>query len=629
MNRRLALALALTLPLPLLPLLTAQAAAPAYTVKALKITTTVASETALGTPATCVVDADLYTPAGVTKDHPAPAILATNGFGGSKADQASLGRAFATKGYVVLSYSGLGFGSDPSTPGSGSSCKITLDDREHDGAAGSQLIDFLGGIKKADDGTTVDYVTRDAKAHDGKAHKGDVRVGMVGGSYGGEIQFAVAGVDPRLDTIVPMITWNDLSYSLAPNNTSLTGSGVSYAVPGAEKVDWTSLFFALGIADGVQGAIATTDPTRLAPCPNFDDRACPAKVQMDALGYPLQSTIDFARHASVTSYLKDIKIPTLLGQGQADTLFTLREAAATYAALKARHVPVKMIWQQWGHSNGAVPGEFDLGKPDSNYEGRVITAWFDHYLKNKGPAPALDFSYYRDWLDKGDASKAFTSAPSYPLPGSTTLVASGSNLVVAGHKVTDGSATIAVPAGGVPMSYTETSALDQSQPVRDAAGATTALSTGPLASDLEVVGIPTATLQLSSPTASAVDPGAMLVAFVKIYDVAPDGTIALAHRVISPIRVADLSKPVQVSLPGMVHRFAKGHSLELVVSLSDAAYKGNTLAQVLTLSTSAAHPTVLVLPGTTNRKAVHRLLTVRRGRSRGPTRRWPSATRRR
>ena len=604
MKRRPALALALLASAPLLGYVS-HAATPAYTVKSLKITTTVASESALGTPQTCVVDADLYTPAGVSKAHPAPAILATNGFGGSKADQAGLGVAYAKKGYVVLSYSGLGFGSSPDVAGSGSGCKITLDDREHDGAAGSQLIDFLGGIKKADDGTTVDYVTKDAKAHDGKAHKGDVRVGMVGGSYGGEIQFAVAGIDPRLDTIIPLITWNDLSYSLAPNNTSLA-KGVSYTTPGTEKIDWTTLFFGLGIADGLQGAFATQDPTRLGPCPNFADQACVAKAQMDTLGYPLQSTIDFARNASVGTYLKNITIPTLLGQGQADTLFTLHEAAATYSALKSRKVPVKMIWQQWGHSNGAVPGEFDLAKPDSNYEGKVITAWFDYYLKGVGKAPALDFSYYRDWLDKGNAAPAFTSVPSYPLPGTTTLVGSGSSLVTAGTKIVAGSATIAVPAGGLPLSYTETSALDQSQPVRDAPGATTSLSTGPLTQDIDVIGIPTATLQISSQTAAATqaaDPGGMLVAFVKLYDVAPDGTVDLAHRLIAPIRIADIGKPVQVSLPGIVHRFAKGHTLKLVVSLSDAAYKGNSLAQVLTLSTSTAQPTTLTLPGRLNPRA--------------------------
>jgi predicted acyl esterase len=602
-NRRTAVApLALVLALPVLAAIpAAHAAAPVYTVKALKITTTVASESALGTPATCVVDADLYTPTGTTKAHPAPAILTTNGFGGSKDDQAGLGKAYAAKGYVVLSYSGLGFGSSASTPGSGSGCKITLDDREHDGAAGSQLIDFLGGLKTADDGTKIDYVKTDAVAHDGKKHAGDVRVGMVGGSYGGEIQFAVAGIDPRLDTIIPLITWNDLAYSLAPNNTSLPSStSVSYATPGTEKIDWTTLFFGVGIADGIQATVATSDPTRVGPCPNFADEACVAKAQMDALGYPDPTTIAFARNASVASYIDKITIPTLLGQGQADTLFNLHEATATYTALKARKVPVKMIWQQWGHSHGPVPGEFDLAKPDTNYEGRVITAWFDHYLMDKGAAPALDFSYYCPWLDKGNAAPAFTSVPSYPLAGTTTLYGSGTSLTPLRSAVVSATSTIAVPAGGVPLSYTETSALDQSQPVRDLPGATTALSTGVLTKDLDVIGIPTAVLQLSSPTAAVTQtagPGGQLVAFVKLYDVAPDGTIVLANRGISPIRIVDISKPVDVTLPGTVHRFSKGHQLKLVVSLSDAAYKGNDLAQTLTLSTSQGAPTSLTLPG--------------------------------
>ncbi len=271
----------------------------------LKITAMVASESAL-TPTmkqSCVVDADLYTPKRVNADHPAPAILTTNGFGGSKADQAGLGMAYASKGYVVLSYSGLGFGSTATTSGSGSQCKITLDDREHDGAAASQLIDFLAGKTTAKDdknqSVTVNYVTKDKVDHNGMSRTDDPRVGMVGGSYGGEIQFATAAIDPRLDTIIPLITWNDLAYSLAPNNTSLPSStSVTYATPGTEKVDWTTLFFTVGFVDGIMAAFAQSDPTRLLPCDNFADQACKSKAFLDGVGYPDQATLDFARNAS-------------------------------------------------------------------------------------------------------------------------------------------------------------------------------------------------------------------------------------------------------------------------------------------------------------------------------------------
>ena len=87
---------------------------------------------------TCHIDADLYVPAGVDAAHPAPALLATNGFGGDKTDQADLAQGFGEQGYVTLSYTGLGFID-------GDNCPITLDDVQHDGAAASQLMRFLGG----------------------------------------------------------------------------------------------------------------------------------------------------------------------------------------------------------------------------------------------------------------------------------------------------------------------------------------------------------------------------------------------------------------------------------------------------------------------------------------------------
>src|SRR5690242_8803966 len=133
---------------------------------------------------TCHIDADLYIPAGIDSSHRAPAILATNGFGGTKADQADLAQGMGELGYVTLSYTGLGFvDGDP--------CPITLDDREHDGNAASQLIRFLGGdpsIVAVDDSTGqrvhVDQVVRD-DGTDGTRY--DPAVGMVGGSYGGQI----------------------------------------------------------------------------------------------------------------------------------------------------------------------------------------------------------------------------------------------------------------------------------------------------------------------------------------------------------------------------------------------------------------------------------------------------------
>src|SRR4051812_43801501 len=419
----------------------------------------------------CDIVGDLYRPTTATATHPAPAILTTNGFGGSKDDQADFAKLAAGRGYVVLSYSGLGFG--------GSSCKITLDDRDYDGQGGSQLVTYLGKLP---------YVKTDETAIDGQHHPNDPRVGMIGGSYGGQIQFAVAGIDPRVDTIIPIITWNDLSYSLAPNNTSFD-HGVTYQTPGIEKYQWTSLFYGLGIADGIQGT--SIDPSRNVGCPNFDDRACGSKVQMDATGAPNDATLLFARHASVTSFVDKIRIPTLLSQGQSDTLFNLQEAIATYRALKAQGTPVKMMWESWGHSGGDAEGsgELDTKKPADTYQTREFMQWFDHYLGGAKHKPRLDFTYYRDWIDhKGDATPAYAQTDAYPTGDTQKLFLSGSDtLVPDASKAAAGGPSFPPPAAGAPPSYTETSPLDKAQPVPAAPGTFAQFTAEPLTADLDVV----------------------------------------------------------------------------------------------------------------------------------------------
>ena len=56
----------------------------------------------------------------------------------------------------------------------------------------------------------------------------------------------------------------------------------------------------------------------------------------------------YAAHGPDT-LLSKVKIPTLITQGTADTLFTLKEAIRNYASLRSRGVPVKMLWFCGGH----------------------------------------------------------------------------------------------------------------------------------------------------------------------------------------------------------------------------------------------------------------------------------------
>jgi ABC-2 type transport system ATP-binding protein len=541
----------------------------------------------------CDVVADLYVPATATKADPAPAVLTTHGFGGAKDDstQVATAQGLVSHGYVVLSYSGLGFG--------GSGCKITLDDPDWDGKAGRQLVDFLGGTKTAVDGTRIDVVRLDAP--------GDPRVGMIGGSYGGQIQFAVAGIDPRVDALIPIITWNDLAYSLGPNNTGFT-HGVTYATEGVHKKEWTTLFFALGILDGVSGA--QYDPSRLIGCPNFTNEACVTKAELDLLGYTTADGLELARHASVSSYADRVKAPTLLVQGQADTLFNLQEAAATYRTLDAQSTPVKMIWQSWGHSQGTpAPGELDLSGSglEDTYLGQRFLAWFDHWLKDSPVDTGPRFAYFRDWVSyQGNAAPAFGSAAGFPVGRMQPLYLSGtSDLVTSAGAVHSGSQSYANTPGGLPTSYSETSALqgstipDASTPPSDTPGTFAAWTSAPLAGDIVTVGVPTLDVRLHSPAAAltqAAGPGGHLMLFAKLYDVAPDGTVTLQHRLIAPVRVPDVTKPVHIELPGVVQRWPAGHRIRLVLAASDAAYAGNTAVLPVTVTTGAAEPGVLRLP---------------------------------
>jgi ABC-2 type transport system ATP-binding protein len=550
----------------------------------------------------CDIVGDLYTPATASATNRVPAILTTNGFGGSKDDQAGLGRAFAATGYAVLSYSGLGFG--------GSGCKITLDDPDYDGKAASQLISYLGGapgIAFTDAAHTtpappLDVVEHDAKDHAGHAQTYDPRVGMIGGSYGGGIQFAAAADDPRLDTIVPFITWNDLSYSLDPNNTAQT-SGVTSSTPGAIKLNWGLGFSAEGVLDGLENAQG--DPSRLYGCPNFADWVCPALVEAGTTGYFWPDAIAATRHASVASYMSQIKVPVLLLQGENDTLFNLNEAAATYQTLKAQGTPVKMIWQSWGHSGSTpAPGELSLSSPDpaTQYETARVADWFARYLKDADVGTGPNFAYFRDWISySGIATPAYATSSTFPVGSGKTYYLSGSGqLAGSALSVTSGSQSFVTPSFGAPSSINPldvVSGYTGQLPQADLPGTFATWSTGTLSTAVNVAGAPVVTVKVQAPSAEvtqASGPGGQLVLFVKIEDVAPDGTASLIHGLEAPIRIPDVTKTIKVTLPAIVHRFAAGHSIRLVVAGGSDNYRGGLEATPVTIASGTGQ--TLVLP---------------------------------
>ncbi|MCU4182741.1 CocE/NonD family hydrolase [Acidiferrimicrobium sp. IK] len=540
--------------------------------------------------ATCTIKGELLTPTGVNAAHPAPAVVTTNGFGGSYDDSTTLGSAqnAAYDGYVALTYSGLGFG--------GSSCAIELDSPAWDGAAASQLISWLG---------TLPQVTKDDPSKD------DPRVGMIGGSYGGSIQFATASIDPRVDALVPIITWNDLAYSLAPNNATdgTTTTSRTDAEPGALKYQWTGLFFGDGIVSSAKYAMLAQ---QLATgCPGFDPAICSAFARTVAAGYPDPTTTALLHGDSMVSYYRTVHIPVLLAQGEDDSLFNIQEAVRNLRELQANGDPAQLVLQSWGHSSlTPAPGELTYAPPFDGYENVLIKHFYDRWLRaTPGVSTGPAVQYFRPWVSyTGSAAAAYGTAPSWPVGTSRSLYLSGGSPAAAGALVPSSEAVVAgsqtfLNTGPTGTSYSETSAVQDTQPFSsippsDTPGTFAAYSSAPLPSPVDVVGIPKLTVRLTSsvgtgtPTSPATDP----VVYAKLYDVAPDGTRTLADRLVAPVRVTDTSRPVTITLPGVSAQYAAGHRIELVIASGDDAYFGNRTPEAYTVSVAPGTPGSLTLP---------------------------------
>ena len=550
----------------------------------------------------CDIIYDLYVPNDASPTHQVPAILTTNGFGGSKADQSGEAALWASHDYEVLSYSGLGFGD--------SSCPIELDSPQWDGRAASQLVTLLGSSAHPE-------VLKDHPATN------DPRIGTWGGSYGGGFQFALAAVDKRIDAMVPEITWNDLSYSLIPNNYSPTLKYDQIANPGVEKVQWTSLFFGEGQSEPLQhpGLSGWTDNVGGAAnsgsfnptCPGFDQAACDAQIQGAVDGYPNAATINTLHNVSAQyEYFDGCKAgrypPTLLAQGQNDTLFDMADAVANYRGTLACGGTAKLVIKEGGHSGADAAGEYNNTDLSKGYLTQVELNWFDRYLKGSHVSTGPSVEYFRDWIaydQNGSAQPAYAGARAWPVGDTAKLYLSGSgDLVDSDAKVQSGSVNFVSPVVA-PPSYSETSAVQSAGldaiPPTDPPGTFAAFTTAPLTHDIDSVGIPTADFMLSdaNPASSAASSAAAslaVVLFGKIYDVDVSGNKTLVHRLVTPIRVMDTSQPVHINLPGVVHHYAAGHQIQLALATNDAAYVGSRAPHALTITSDPAHPGTLTLP---------------------------------
>jgi len=576
-----------------------------------------------GRATTCPVVGELLVPDGASRHHPVPAVMTTNGFGGAYDDSSTLGIAeqAATDGFVGLSYSGLGFG--------GSGCQIDLDVPGTDGVAASELLSWLGTQPEVLQGALP---ATDPSAGD------DPVVGMIGGSYGGEITFATASVDPRLDAIVPVITWNDLAYSLAPNNDT-TGEPTD-AVPGVLKWQRASLFF----ADGLITPLEERQLDRVGDCPGFAPAICQAYVTSVALGYPDPATVALLRSDSMVSYWRRVHLPVLLAQGEDDSLFNIQEAVDNLHELQANGDPTTLVLQSWGHSDSTpAPGELSYTAPFDGYENVLIQRFFDRWLVpgDQQVSTGAAVEYFRPWVHYpgDDAAAAYGTAPSWPVghvdtlylsggtplgalatslhdllasvgaaggnglstPGPLVVALGSGGLVGSPSQVRPGTEAMVNLPGGVGTSYSETSGVQDSAPFSDLPavdlpGTAMSWTSAPLPAPLDVVGVPTLHVQVRSLVPGGLNPSTDPVVFAKLYDQAPDGRTTLVDRLVAPVRIGDPNRPVTITLPGIVHQYAAGDRLQLVLAAGDLAYLGNRAPDLLTVTVGPGHPGVFSLP---------------------------------
>ncbi|WP_051468037.1 alpha/beta fold hydrolase [Actinomadura oligospora] len=534
------------------------------------------------------LDTAFYRPAGSGRS---PAILLGHGFGGTKDDMRAEARRLARDGYAVLTWSARGFGR--------STGQIALNSPDYEVKDVRQLVDWLA--------------RRPEVRLDGP---GDPRVGMTGESYGGAIALMTAGFDRRVDAIAPRITWYSLPDVFFPN---ATGRG-----PGAGvfKKLWAGLFFTSG-ADG-------------SACGRFLPALCTMYQQVAESGRPTPEALSLLARSSPMVVATRIRVPSLLIQGQSDSLFPLDQADANARAIAHNDSPVRTVWYQGGH---------DGGDPEtSRLEGYVRT-WFDTYLKSntptataKGPKPPPTqgggatgdgFTVTRaGGIDSSSQRVVVRAASTGTYPG---LSANPRTLPLRGA-----AQTVQNPAGGTPASISALPGLGGLDALGslggqvmgggsgddgagggndggrggtgsrggsgggggftlDVPGQSAVFDTPALTGAVQLTGAASLRLKVTNVPSD----GASL--FAKLYDVAPGGGATPARRLAAPFHVSS-SDDVTVTLPALDYRFEAGHRIRVVVSTTDmgfatppkpasytvAATSGITVPSVPSLRTPAA-----------------------------------------
>ena len=468
------------------------------------------------------IDTSQYLP----KKLPAPAILIAHGFGGSKDSVESDAKFFASKGFVVLTWSARGFGE--------STGQIEMNSIDSEVADTRALITYLAKSKN---------VLLDSD--------GDPRVGIMGSSYGGANALLTASQDSRIDAVISDITWSDLEQGLFPQSVERS------LASGPFKKVWAGTFF----------SAVTLQSAYLGECGAFAQRWCDAYQSAVLQGKPSLTDKKLLESVSPIKYASSISAPTLLSQGQADSLFPLSESYELAQELKKNKTenPLSMIWHADGHdgSNAQAP-----------YLREQFLLWFQkHLLEREIEFPIFQFTRSNGSISLQDSTvipKVFTSEnlPFENEPKQLQLVTP--------------TAAMIYPIGGVPSAISALPGIGSagalaSQLLSNLAGFSPAflpgqsglLESAPLTEPISVVGPSSIKVRITS-----TEPDATL--FFSLVTKTPSGAINLPNGIVAPVRITNISESgtdVVVNLPATILDASIGDVIAVGISSTDQGYE--------------------------------------------------------
>ncbi|GAB1512369.1 alpha/beta fold hydrolase [Actinophytocola sp. KF-1] len=577
-----------------------------------------------GDPAPVKLDATLYLP----EQTPAPAVIVAHGFGGSKKSVDGDARELARRGFVVLAYSARGFGR--------SEGRIGLNSPAYEVADASKLVDWLGerpevtqdgdgdpkvgvtggsyggslslllaGTDKRVDALvpTITYNDLSQALLPNSATTGDTvpgtpaanafaENGVFKRSWAGIFFASGAGgaglADPQADAVEEGDEDDDID--MPSGNTGGTGgtdsggtdSGTDSGASGSGDSAGTGASGAPAEAQPGGGSGQPGQPGQPGgpgagqqagdPCGKFRPEFCAAYAEVATTGRASEQTVKLLRSVSPMQVTRNITQPTMLVQGEQDTLFGLDQADANARQIAEAGGKVKVVWYTGGH---------DGGRPGPELRSQIAD-WFDFHLRGKGSDPGEGLSYAVQGALRVQGAPSVRTVSTGTYPGLAGAAATERR----GVPVFGPEQTIVNPPGGNPASISSLPGLgsiigSSSRLVGrvsiDLPGQAAQFQSRPLQSQLLIAGSSTVRLRVSAVPGAAPPATEGAVLFAKLYDVSPDGTRVLPGSAVSPFRIPALpadGSPVEVTvtLPGIVRPIETDRSIALVVSTTDQAY---------------------------------------------------------